>query len=268
MTKPRPGSPNSTISIPVAGQALLWTRSQLTSHSYLDATYGICRPGPPRTGRRWRWSHGSPRDEDEYVFSPAQAYENLLEPQHDVTFCGHTHYQGGFSLHEGEIDVLYLRPGENAPYRTMHLEAGRRYLLNPGSVGQPRDGDPRAAFALVDIIHKKVEFWRAPYDIAAVQRRMTESNAPEMLVSRLEWRTLTMPATGMLEGKSKAACWGCCSSGPPRCGASWRRRLSGRALAVVLEQTPPNRCRWARRTRLMPSRYTSPRLKFPARRIS
>src|SRR5438093_13408438 len=52
----------------------------------------------------------------------------------------------------------------------------RRYLLNPGSIGQPRDGDPRAAFAIADLEHNAVQFWRAPYDIPAVQKRMRSAH--------------------------------------------------------------------------------------------
>jgi diadenosine tetraphosphatase ApaH/serine/threonine PP2A family protein phosphatase len=57
--------------------------------------------------------------------------------------------------------------------------------LNPGSIGQPRDGDPRAAFAIADLDHQVIEFWRVPYDIAAVQDRMTNANLPYPLIERL-----------------------------------------------------------------------------------
>jgi diadenosine tetraphosphatase ApaH/serine/threonine PP2A family protein phosphatase len=67
----------------------------------------------------------------------------------------------------------------------LHLEPGHKYLLNPGSIGQPRDGDPRAAFAIADFEHKIVEFWRVPYDIPSVQSRMYDANLPEPLIHRL-----------------------------------------------------------------------------------
>jgi diadenosine tetraphosphatase ApaH/serine/threonine PP2A family protein phosphatase len=65
------------------------------------------------------------------------------------------------------------------------MEPGTRYLLNPGSIGQPRDGDPRAAFAIADLDHQVIEFWRVPYDIAAVQKRMEKAGLPFALVDRL-----------------------------------------------------------------------------------
>jgi diadenosine tetraphosphatase ApaH/serine/threonine PP2A family protein phosphatase len=58
-------------------------------------------------------------------------------------------------------------------------------LLNPGSIGQPRDADPRAAFAIADLEHHVVEFWRVPYDISEVQARMRAAHLPEPLVQRL-----------------------------------------------------------------------------------
>jgi diadenosine tetraphosphatase ApaH/serine/threonine PP2A family protein phosphatase len=58
-------------------------------------------------------------------------------------------------------------------------------LLNPGSIGQPRDGDPRAGFAIADLENQVVEFWRVPYDISEVQARMRASRLPEPLVQRL-----------------------------------------------------------------------------------
>jgi diadenosine tetraphosphatase ApaH/serine/threonine PP2A family protein phosphatase len=67
----------------------------------------------------------------------------------------------------------------------LRIEQPRRYLLNPGSVGQPRDGDSRAGFAIADLEHQTVEFWRIPYDISAVQERMRAAHLPEPLVQRL-----------------------------------------------------------------------------------
>jgi diadenosine tetraphosphatase ApaH/serine/threonine PP2A family protein phosphatase len=61
------------------------------------------------------------------------------------------------------------------------------YLLNPGSIGQPRDGDPRAAFAIADMEKQSVEFWRIPYDIENVQKRMAENGLPEPLILRLSF---------------------------------------------------------------------------------
>jgi diadenosine tetraphosphatase ApaH/serine/threonine PP2A family protein phosphatase len=80
---------------------------------------------------------------------------------------------------------LQIHPRMNESFAPLRLEPPRRYLLNPGSVGQPRDADPRAAFAIADLEHQTVEFWRVEYDIAAVQQRMRKAKLPEALVQRL-----------------------------------------------------------------------------------
>ena len=129
--------------------------------------------------------HGALQDEDEYVFTPAQALDGLLDSNASVTFFGHTHHQGGFSYEDSNLEILPIRPRPSEPFTALRIEMPRRYLLNPGSIGQPRDGDPRAAFAIADLEHQVVEFWRVPYDIAAVQERMRAARLPEPLIQRL-----------------------------------------------------------------------------------
>jgi diadenosine tetraphosphatase ApaH/serine/threonine PP2A family protein phosphatase len=78
-----------------------------------------------------------------------------------------------------------LRPDHGPNFAALRMEQGTRYLLNPGSIGQPSDGDPRAAFAIADLEHHIIEFWRVPYDIAAVQKRMEKAGLPYQLIERL-----------------------------------------------------------------------------------
>jgi len=167
---------------PVAKMAVEWTQSQLSPE--LMSWLATLPPGPKKA-QGVVLIHGAFQDEDEYVFTPAQALEGLLDSSTVLSFFGHTHHQGGFSYHESDIEVLPLRPRPMEPYSALHLEPGHKYLLNPGSIGQPRDGDPRAAFAIADFDHKIVEFWRVPYDISSVQSRMYEANLPEPLIFRL-----------------------------------------------------------------------------------
>jgi diadenosine tetraphosphatase ApaH/serine/threonine PP2A family protein phosphatase len=68
----------------------------------------------------------------------------------------------------------------------LRLEPTKRYLLNPGSIGQPRDTDPRAGFAIADLENQVIEFWRVPYDIGSVQQRMRAARLPEPLALRLQ----------------------------------------------------------------------------------
>lgn len=167
---------------PVAKAAVDWTRSRL---SPAELSWLSALPQGPVTADGIVLVHGAFQDEDEYVFTPAQALDGLLDSSSAVTFFGHTHHQGGFSYQDSNLEVLQVRPRPTDSFCALRVEEPRRYLLNPGSVGQPRDGDPRAGFAIADLQHQTVEFWRVSYDIAGVQERMRAAKLPEPLVQRL-----------------------------------------------------------------------------------
>jgi diadenosine tetraphosphatase ApaH/serine/threonine PP2A family protein phosphatase len=132
--------------------------------------------------------HGSPLDEDEYVIGVAEALEVLMRSRVRLTLFGHTHVQGGFSLDSGAGGQSF-RPGYgNARDRqevSMPLQPGTRYLINPGSVGQPRDGDWRAAFLLLETTGPRITFVRVPYDLKRAQERILDAKLPPRLASRL-----------------------------------------------------------------------------------
>jgi predicted phosphodiesterase len=167
---------------PVAKAAVDWTHAQLQPDhlAWLSAL-----PRGPLATDGIVLVHGALQDEDEYVFTPAQALEGLLDSTAEVTFFGHTHHQGGFSYQDSQLEVLQIHPRLTEPRTALRIELPRRYLLNPGSIGQPRDGDPRAAFAIADLEHQVIEFCRVPYDVSAVQQRMRAAHLPEPLVQRL-----------------------------------------------------------------------------------
>jgi predicted phosphodiesterase len=167
---------------PVARAVVTWTHDHLTRDNrvYIDEL-----PRGPKSVGGFSIAHGAFHDEDEYVFSPALAYQDLVESPTAVTFFGHTHIQGGFTLRGDDVTVLSSRPLPGKMFFPVKIERGTKYLLNPGSVGQPRDGDPRAGFAIADLQHHLVEFWRVPYDIEAVQNRMERAGLPEPLILRL-----------------------------------------------------------------------------------
>jgi len=167
---------------PVAKAAVDWTRAQLKQEhlAWLSAL-----PSGPLATDGIVLVHGAFQDEDEYVFTPEQALEGLLDSTAPVTFFGHTHHQGGFSYEDSRLEILQIRPKAGESFAALRIESPRRYLLNPGSIGQPRDGDPRAGFAIADLQHRVIEFWRVPYDISAVQARMRAARLPEPLIQRL-----------------------------------------------------------------------------------
>lgn len=167
---------------PVARAAAEWTRSQLLPK---NLQYLRSLPSGPLEAEGVVLVHGAVEDEDEYVFAGDQALASLLSSPRPVTFFGHTHIQGGFSYDGERIERVSASAPSATNTPTISLDPKTRYLLNPGSVGQPRDGDPRAAFAIADLAKQKIEFWRIPYDISAVQDRMERAGAPEALVLRL-----------------------------------------------------------------------------------
>jgi len=169
---------------PVAKAAVDWTRSQLSPElmKWLAEL-----PQGPMASNGIVMVHGAFQDEDEYVFTPAQALEGLLDSTAGVTFFGHTHHQGGFSYLDNNSEVLQIRPRAAEFFAPLRIEPNKRYLLNPGSIGQPRDADPRASFAIADLDNQTVEFWRVPYEIGKVQSRMRKAGLPEPLVQRLEF---------------------------------------------------------------------------------
>lgn len=169
---------------PLAQAAMLWTREQLRpdNRAYLETL-----PKGPLSIDGFSIVHGAFHDEDEYVFTPSLAVDGLLSSPTQVAFFGHTHIQGGFFLRGELVDVLSTRPAPEVSRWQLEVEPGLSYLLNPGSIGQPRDGDPRSAFAIADIEHGSVEFWRVPYDIEAVQTRMAKAGLPEPLILRLSF---------------------------------------------------------------------------------
>jgi predicted phosphodiesterase len=169
---------------PIARGVALWTREQLRpeNREFLEKL-----PKGPITLDGFSILHGAFHDEDEYVFGPAQALEGLTVAPSPVSFFGHTHIQGGFTFRNDQVAVLSLKPSASNSLSTLHIEEGTTYLLNPGSIGQPRDGDTRAGFAIADIENHSVEFWRIPYDIEEVQNRMSEAGLPEPLILRLSF---------------------------------------------------------------------------------
>ena len=169
---------------PVARNAVLWTREQLRPE---NRQYLLDLPKGPVTVDGFSIVHGAVHDEDEYVLSPGLALDGLQNAPTPVTFFGHTHLQGGFSLRGEDVTLLHFKPSGGNPFANFTIEQGTTYLLNPGSIGQPRDGDPRAGFAIADLDGGSVEFWRIPYNIEDVQGRMRGAGLPEPLILRLSF---------------------------------------------------------------------------------
>ncbi len=158
-----------------ARASAVWTRQALTP---ANVAYLSNLPrGPLRVGD-FDLVHGSPLDEDEYLIHAGDAavVRDCLDAS--VTFFGHTHVQGGF---------LFTRRGIKriVPDGVLELEPDHRYLLNPGSVGQPRDMNPKAAYAIYTPEDRTLEFRRTKYDIAKAAQKILDAGLPNVLAYRL-----------------------------------------------------------------------------------
>ena len=172
---------------PMAGLAALWTRERLSSEN-MDWLRALPQ-GPVRMEglEDTQFVHGSPLDEDEYVVSARDSQEPLLTAATPITFFGHTHRQGGFSFDGEEPEVIQPQwtSTEGESTWEMPLREGVRYLINPGSAGQPRDDDWRAGFAVFDTERRMMEFYRVPYDVKAAQEKILAAELPPRLAARL-----------------------------------------------------------------------------------
>jgi len=160
-----------------AKEALLWTAGVLD-----DGAREYLRALPLVEKREFLLVHGSlSRPEDfEYIvdFQAAQS-TFLLMKEERVCFVGHTHVAGVF-IDDGGGQIEYN------PWPEVTLEDGKRYIVNIGSVGQPRDNDPRAAYCLYDIGRKNIQIKRVRYDVRRAQEKIRKAGLPQMLAQRLE----------------------------------------------------------------------------------
>ena len=167
---------------PYARMATEWTRQALTPRN-LAYLRGL--PMGPAVMDGFIFVHGSPQDEDEYILGPAQALPLLRAPEVQIICFGHSHLQGGFRLtSSGRFQTIRIPATPDGLTLALPLEDGARYLINPGSVGQPRDRDNRAAFAIFDTAGF-VEYGRVPYDMETTMNKILEAGLPEFLAYRL-----------------------------------------------------------------------------------
>ncbi|MDI7276790.1 MAG: metallophosphoesterase family protein [Anaerolineae bacterium] len=166
---------------PDARRAAEWTGEQLSTanRAWLEAL-------PERiVWNGFTLVHGSPRHSIwEYVLSPFVARENMAHFDTPTCLVGHSHVPVIFQETDTPSSapaVLVPEPGESVPYGTA------RAIINPGSVGQPRDGDPRASFILLDAAAQTLEYRRVPYPVEETQQQMRAARLPERLVSRLSY---------------------------------------------------------------------------------
>jgi predicted phosphodiesterase len=163
---------------PLAKRAALWTREQLTNES---RTFLRDLPKELKADDFFLF-HGSIHATDRYIIYKEDIQENFqflekLTGQPHIGFFGHTHMR---TTYISDHDVIFVDLSFE-----LSLSPSRMYLINPGSVGQPRDHDPRASFLIYDTIEQKVTFYRTDYDIAACQDKIIKAGLPSQLATRL-----------------------------------------------------------------------------------
>jgi diadenosine tetraphosphatase ApaH/serine/threonine PP2A family protein phosphatase len=159
--------------------AARWTTEHLTPAN-LRFVRELPR-GPVDLPEGFTICHGSPLDEDQYVFSIFEAWDILSSYPADLVFFGHTHVPSMFVMQGRETRVALLTGTSG----TIRIEPGCRYLINPGSIGQPRDGNPLASFAMFDSETRTVSVYRVPYKLERAQRKILDAGLPRPLADRL-----------------------------------------------------------------------------------
>jgi predicted phosphodiesterase len=162
---------------PEAQQAVLWTQQQLTPAS---ADYLLSLPERITT-EQVSLAHGSPRYPIwEYLLDTRTATQNFSHFETPFCFVGHSHLPIIFQKNSNHQDAELIVPGTPCL-----VSMSPRAILNPGSVGQPRDRDPRASYAIYDPDALSWEYRRVKYDIQSVQARMAAANLPDRHIQRL-----------------------------------------------------------------------------------
>jgi diadenosine tetraphosphatase ApaH/serine/threonine PP2A family protein phosphatase len=179
------GNHDSAIGIPSetmnaeAQAAIEWTRGRLSApqrHFLAELPLTL-----NEDDRLYVHSEASSPAKWRYVQTTADAGRSLLATAAHVTFCGHIHRPALYSISvTGKMTSFVPTSGV-----TVRLLQGRRWLTVLGSVGQPRDGDPAASFAMFDTTSREITYCRVPYDVDAAAKRIRENGLPHWLADRL-----------------------------------------------------------------------------------
>jgi diadenosine tetraphosphatase ApaH/serine/threonine PP2A family protein phosphatase len=164
----------------IARTAAAWTLQTLTdsNREYLRELPA----GPEAIDENVEICHGAPFDEDHYIFDADDALRALASSARPLCLFAHTHLPVVFRYENEMFDGFVPEPDADTK---LVLEPSIRYLVNAGSVGQPRDGDPRAAYALYDSTSLSLVLRRVQYPVDAAQRRILSAGLPASLANRL-----------------------------------------------------------------------------------
>jgi len=164
---------------PIAASAIHWTNTRLKKKN----SDFLCRlkKGPQIIHNHITICHGAPFDEDYYIFGEFDAAEAFRYITTPLCLFGHTHFPFSYTEKDHLVEGTFLMGDSNE----VKLEKGVKYLINPGSIGQPRDRNPKAACAIYDSDEKKIKFYRLDYDIKEAQTKIRDNDLPLALAERL-----------------------------------------------------------------------------------
>ena len=186
---------------PQARQAVLWTRAELNAENRRFLDQLADQPIHPANADQILITHASPREPVwEYILTPSVAMENFAYFTEQLCLVGHTHkpaiyrWQHFAALNESRsdaaieqmavVDQIQLRPGGRVQ---LAVSPSQRLIVNPGSVGQPRDNDARASYAIFDAERMTWQYMRVPYPIELTQGQMRAAKLPKRLIDRLSF---------------------------------------------------------------------------------
>ena len=164
----------------IARRAAEWTASALTraNREYLAALPA----GPLEVGTELEICHGAPYDEDAYIINERYAIRALRFAVRPLCLFGHTHFPLALRGDGDRFELIGRGPHLDG---CIPIVESSKYLINPGSVGQPRDGDPRAAYALFDDMTRQMCLYRVQYPLIQAQAKVIAAGLPEPLAERL-----------------------------------------------------------------------------------
>jgi predicted phosphodiesterase len=164
----------------VARTAAMWTGEQLSADNlaYLRAL----PVGPVEIDALSEICHGSPFDEDHYIFDGNDAVMSFKAMEHPLCLYGHTHLPAIFRHIDNHYEGAPPDPDREV---VLPLQRGAQYLVNVGSVGQPRDGDPRAGYGVLDADERELRLYRVSYPVEEAQRKIIAAGLPMSLANRL-----------------------------------------------------------------------------------
>jgi len=170
---------NHDKAVPIAAVAIRWTKEHISENNF-DYLCKI-KKGPLKTPDDITICHGAPFDEDYYIFGEFDAAEAFLHIETKITFFGHTHFPFVYKEKDHLVEGTYV----SGNFSKLKIKKKTRYLINPGSVGQPRDRNIRSSCAIFDDEAAEICFHRLEYEIETTQKKILDAKLPPTLAKRL-----------------------------------------------------------------------------------